>query len=64
MLWSVLVQLIFAFWILKKMEDLKKQTAGLQGMSLWKLFFRVSKEEGRCFGSGCLVAVLFGWTQT
>lgn len=39
MLWSVLVQLIFAFWILKKMEDLKKQTAGLQGMSLWKLLF-------------------------
>lgn len=33
MLLSVLVQLLCCYWILRKMEDLKKQTAGLEGMS-------------------------------
>ena len=32
MLWFVLVQLLCCYWILKQMEDLKKQNAQLQGM--------------------------------
>jgi len=42
MLWFVLVQLLCCYWILKQMEDLKKQQAQLQGMSFWssELTFR------------------------
>lgn len=56
MLWSVLFQLIFGFWILRKMDELKKQTAGLQGMSCYWF------EEGAWwfvvwFGSGLDLSV-------
>jgi hypothetical protein len=46
MLWFVLVQLLCCYWILKQMEDLKKQQAQLQGMAL--LFEFLSLLPGGC----------------
>jgi hypothetical protein len=49
-LWVILVQLLCCYWILKQMEDLKKQQAQLQGtFGLW--FFGASDVLLRAFES-------------